>query len=116
MFRKFFANLFDSGPADSGVFRGPRLSQARLLQGPRYVITFSPAGYENVQLDWMGVLDDVDLTVEEVRTGFQTWLDTAPRSPDGVPLRTIQAWINGSFREITFRTDWVSGFAVQRVG
>jgi hypothetical protein len=115
-FRKFFSNLFDSGPTESGVFRGPRLSQARLLQGARYVITFSPAGYKDVQLDWIGVLDDVDLTREEVRTGFQTWLDTAPRSPDGVPLRTIRAWINGISSEITFRTDWISGFSVEQRG
>jgi hypothetical protein len=116
MFRKLLSNLLDSGPIESGIFRGVRLSQARLHQGSRYVITFSPAGYKDVQLDWIGVLDDVDLTREEVRTGFQTWLDTAPRSPDGVPLRTIKTWVNGAFSEITFRTDWISGFSVEQRG
>lgn len=114
MFRKFFANLLDSGSSESAVIHGARLSQAHSTLGPRYSITFSPAGYKNVQMDWIGVLDGTTLTVQEVRTGFQIWLDTAPMSEGGVPLRTIHAWINGSYSEITFRTDWVSGFAVQR--
>jgi|SRR5690242_13739426 len=116
MLRKLFANLLDAGPLESGVLRGARLSGARSTPGPRYTITFSPAGYENVQLDWIGVLDGAPLTLEEVRAGFRTWLDTAPLSEGGVPERSVHAWINGSYSEITFRTDWVSGFAVQRAG
>lgn len=116
MFRKLLTRMRDSGPTESGVFRGARLSQARSTSGPRYAITFSPAGYKNVQLDWIGVLDGEPLTLEEVHVGFQTWLDTAPVSEGGVPTRKIKAWINGSYSEITFRTDWVSGFAVQRAG
>jgi hypothetical protein len=116
MFCKLFSALLDSRPAESGVFRGARLSAARSALGPRYSITFSPAGYRNVQLDWIGVLDGVPLTPEEVHVGFRKWLDTAPLSDGGVPERTIRVWIQGVYSEITFRTDWVSGFSVQRAG
>lgn len=114
MFRRLFARMLDSAPDETGQIRGARLSDARSGRGPRYVITFSPAGYKDVQMDWIAVLDGAVLTRAEVNEGFQTWLDTAPLSGGGVPTRTIHAWINGSYSQVTFRTDWVSGFSVQR--
>lgn len=116
MFKNVFAALSRTGSARRAVLRKTAVLEDRLTRDPHYSITFSPAGYKNVQMDWIGVLDGSPLTVEEVHVGFRTWLDTAPVSPGGVPQRTIKAWVRGAYREITFRTDWVSGFSVQRTG
>lgn len=114
MFRRLIEHLTDSSPTEGGWLRGRRLSDARRDPGPAYVITFSAGDVKDLQMDWIGVLDGQPVTLDEVRSGFRVWLDTAPLSPGGVPERTVDAWVNGSHRKVTFRTDWVSVFSVQR--
>lgn len=95
---------------------GRRLVPAPRSATPRYLITFSVGSLNRVQMEWIGSLDGVPLTVDEVRAGFQAWLDSAPTSSGGVPLRTVGVRLNGLPDEVTFRTDWVSDFAVRRIG
>lgn len=114
MFRRLIELITDSRPLQNGRTRGQHLSSLRGNRGSSYAVIFAAGDVLDVQMDWLDSVDGQALTAEDVRTGFQTWLDTAPKSEAGVPLRTIMAWVNGSRRTVTFRTDWVSGFSVVR--
>lgn len=87
----------------------PRRRSTSTSEDREYTITCTLGSFVDVKISWEGA------SALDVRASFTEWLwndaefDTFRDRPG---WRTVDATFQGQAKSVTFRTDWVAGFAV----
>lgn len=113
MAKTWGSNLVADFRARKNELEGRRMQPVTEHEGQQelwFEISFSIAGHDDIPLPFKGV------NAEDARQAFMHWLEQAEVPGIKTPWRTISITLDGAQRELTFRTDWVSGFTINPKG